>query len=546
MADQKISELTSIGESGVSIDYLPIVDLSAMATKRIQLSSLMYSGVTQMIKATSGVSIDMVPILDQSGTTMRKIAIKHLDGIYAAPARNPLAFAQGINMAAAASGSNGIQVADNDNIDFRTGNFTLVWRGRFPDWTPATTIRLIQKYLGNGPNLAIGTDGKISFSNGYNSYTTTNATGFTDRTCHEIVLAVGYAENLIIYLDGGLFYTVAYSGGDLDNATPLYILGTNTERTEGTVHHVYTYNRALTAAQVLALYELGRPDDSDKWGSQTELVLVTSGSADNNTFASDTGWWTKSDGTVTISGGVCHFTTSSGGQSLYRNGFATTGKRHRVTYTILNYSSGGVAMKCGSIGTTRTANGTYTEDLDIATGAYLQIITTSGGTTLDIDNVEAYEIGATLALEPEGAQPAPGQWLDSSSNKLHAMQPATGSSLIRFKKDFEFRWTNTWTASAAAQYIGGVNWDVLTAKHYITLNISKTTETTDVENIEIGDEADPNRFVTAAAPGTSAAPVSHTIALAIPDGVNGQFVVTPAASATMTIEFIVRGFLLEP
>jgi hypothetical protein len=163
-----------------------------------------------------------------------------------------------------------------------------------------------------------------------------------------------------------------------------------------------------------------------------------------------------------------------------------------------------------------------------------------------IKNVTVKEVGSTLALEPEGIQPAPGQWLDSSTNKLHALQPAAGSSLVRRKKDFEFRWTNIWTASAAAQYIGGLAQDVLTAKHYITQIISKTTETTDVENIEIGDEADPNRYVTAAAPGTSAAPVSHTIALAIPDGTNGQFVVTPAASATMTIEFIVRGFLLEP
>jgi hypothetical protein len=40
---------------------------------------------------------------------------------------------QVVNMTAAASGSTGITVADNNNIDFGTGNFTLVWRGSLPD-----------------------------------------------------------------------------------------------------------------------------------------------------------------------------------------------------------------------------------------------------------------------------------------------------------------------------------------------------------------------------------------------------------------------------
>jgi hypothetical protein len=44
---------------------------------------------------------------------------------------------QAVNMTYAASGSSGITVADNTNINFGTGNFTLVWRGSLPDWTPS-------------------------------------------------------------------------------------------------------------------------------------------------------------------------------------------------------------------------------------------------------------------------------------------------------------------------------------------------------------------------------------------------------------------------
>ena len=53
---------------------------------------------------------------------------------------NPKAMSQGVSMTAAASGSTGITVADNDNIDFGTGNFTLVWRGSLPNWTPADAV----------------------------------------------------------------------------------------------------------------------------------------------------------------------------------------------------------------------------------------------------------------------------------------------------------------------------------------------------------------------------------------------------------------------
>jgi len=152
-------------------------------------------------------------------------------------------------------------------------------------------------------------------------------------------------------------------------------------------------------------------------------------------------------------------------------------------------------------------------------------------------------IGMPLMIESEGIQPAPGQCLDSSGNKNHAMQPATGSSLTRYKKDFEFRWTNTWTASSAAEYIGGVNRAVLTNKHFITSIVSRATVVTDVENIEIGDGSDTNYYVTAVAP--TAAPTIHTIAKNLNDGTNLKLVVTPAAGATMTVEFIVKGFLLE-
>ena len=64
--------------TGVSVDYLPIMDASANEIKRIPISGLAYSGITEAIKVTSGVSIDMIPMLDQSGVTLRKISLARM------------------------------------------------------------------------------------------------------------------------------------------------------------------------------------------------------------------------------------------------------------------------------------------------------------------------------------------------------------------------------------------------------------------------------------------------------------------------------------
>lgn len=90
--------------------------------------------------------------------------------------------------------------------------------------------------------------------------------------------------------------------------------------------------------------------------------------------------------------------------------------------------------------------------------------------------------------------------------------------------------------------VGNVDQAVLTSKSYITSIISKVTVSTSVQNIEIGDGSDVDRYVASVAPsGTQ----DHTLANNINDGTNLKLVVTPAGSATMTIEFTVLGIILE-
>jgi hypothetical protein len=387
-------------------------------------------------------------------------------------------------MTAAASGSSGITVADNDNVDFGTGNFTLVWKGSLPDWTPSAFVVLATKRQSATQKYWLQVDTTGAFSlllNNTNTYTSSIVNTFVDNTDHEIIasVTVGAVNTTVdFYVDGVAFgaqQTYA-NAATVSNTGNLTILGTElaADRFASTVNHTYTYNRALTAAEVLDLYRNGVAE-SDKWGSQTE----------------------KTSGTLVV------------------------GKRYRINNWITNddfTNVGGANVD----GTEFTATGTTP--------------------TTWTNSSTVVEIGATLALTPEGIQPAPGQWLDSSSNKLHAMQPATGSSLTRYKKDFEYRWTNTWTASSAAQYIGGLNQALLSADHFITDVITQATVVTDVENLTLGDGSDADRFVTTFA--ASATRTKQTIA-AQNDGTNLKLVYTPAASATMTVETIIRGFIWE-
>lgn len=278
---------------------------------------------------------------------------------------------QAVNMTYAASGSSGITVADNDNIDFGTGNFTLVWRGSLPDWTPGISILLLGK--GNFVLYVLTTNKMATFlPAGVGSafyYQQSNANTIPDATIAEIVWSitretVSNAGNASLYINGVLDTSLtiqANTHGSLSSTNPLYVMGDSDARNAGTCSFAATYNRALTAAEVLALYRNGI-SYSDKWGSQTAITsgtLVVGYKYRINTYVSDDDF------------------TNIGGTNVTGNEFIATG----TTPTHWAHSSSLV------------------------------------------------KIGATLALEPEGIQN--NLWYDSSSNALNASYPATGWSLTR-------------------------------------------------------------------------------------------------------------------
>lgn len=137
------------------------------------------------------------------------------------------------------------------------------------------------------------------------------------------------------------------------------------------------------AATKTKIYKL---NSSGGWDHVSKL---SASQAVNGTFDADTDW-TKDAG-VTIAAGVATFTAVANGLGLRQSQAFTAGTIYKVVYTVSGFTAGGVrAVISGGTsvnGTTRTANGTYTEYLTAVTGNNTFGFEAVGSTTLNIDNV---------------------------------------------------------------------------------------------------------------------------------------------------------------
>lgn len=111
----------------------------------------------------------------------------------------------------------------------------------------------------------------------------------------------------------------------------------------------------------------------------------------NGTFDTATDWTPGSGWTIPTP--VATGTAASGNLEQTAANTLVLGTNYRVVYTISNYVGGDVTMVLGgNSGTARSANGTFTEDINIATLTD-QLISLQPGAafTGDIDDIEVYE-----------------------------------------------------------------------------------------------------------------------------------------------------------
>jgi len=491
---------------------------------------------------------------------------------------NPTAIAQSINMTAATSGSNGIQVADNANIDCGTGNFTLHWEGSLPDWTPSANQYFIFKHAANvGYWLNVQTSGVLRLGINENIYSSTIATNLVDNTFHKISVIItresaSVAGSVAFYVDGiQLGASVAITAGipaTTDNASSLYLLGYATVRTAGSAKSAILYTRALSASEVLDLCRNGVAF-ADKGASQT-AIYTSDFSAGVDSWSAYTGVTSIAENIDSIGGendwlmGTIDSTTDTHG---FRHSFSSlpSDKRYKLSIKVFNPSLNSIVngFRFASYGGANI--GTLTTNISLSpdtvtilefefywgstlSGIQIQMLsnssTTFAGNGTDVLYIKDFilkSIGSTLSLEHEGIQPEPGQWLDSSGNKLHAKMPIEGATTTRRKKDFEVRWSNTWAGTQEAQYVGGVNENILPSDNIRIESITMRCSATGV-NVILGDGSATARWVASVALATY---LDCTVANRNHDGTNRKLVIKPSANYTGTITTTIIGRILD-
>jgi hypothetical protein len=120
------------------------------------------TGVATFLATPSSANL-ATAVTDETGTGALVFGTNPVIDGATIPARtNPLAQAVSVQMTAAASGSNGIQQLDNDNLDMGTNDFTLEFDELLPTTRPAAAIVLDRKSDGtNGYILSLLTTGVV-------------------------------------------------------------------------------------------------------------------------------------------------------------------------------------------------------------------------------------------------------------------------------------------------------------------------------------------------------------------------------------------------
>ena len=354
----------------------------------------------------------------------------------------------------AASGSTGIQIADNANINFGTGDFTLVWRGSLPDWSVGANVYFFDKRLSSTVRFQFFrlNTGVVRLS--YNTGSAAenldfSSVNFTDGSVGDITVSVqrespssaGVAK---LYFNGTYQSEAVIATGttpDLTNTADLQIMGSQGARYAAQTHFAATYNRALSAAEVWDLYVNG-VSEADKWGSQVPDY--------ESDFSSNTGWSLAAGASINTGTGKLTFAASeTRGFALRSNHFAENAVLFNSYWEcvyVVDSNDSNTELKI--TGVNRSANAVVDTPVhapttpgthrvvfkaDATTGTRRNIgfntvaPITSG--SIVISNFKLTKLGATLALEPEGINTD--NWLDASSNKLNATYPATGWSLKR-------------------------------------------------------------------------------------------------------------------
>lgn len=379
-----------------------------------------------------------------------------------------------VAMTAAASGSNGITVADADDIDFGTGDFFLHWEGSLPDWTPSANTPLILKWAPNtGYFLAISAAGIINVRINGVSYNATSAISdiandIKKITCSIVRGTASSAGVVNFYANGNAVGSpVSISLGapaTVSSANDFYCSGNATTRTASSTISCIVGNFAPTAAEVLDLCTNGIPA-SWKWGSQAAVYAQdTSAGADSWTGTSVTvaGNVDGIGGRDNVLSATCTTTGTSDTPRITRASvIPSAGKKASITFNLYRPAantavvgfrvtdSAGAGIFSGSVNNIITTAADTWQSFTIS-GTVVSTATTTirlypinaagvrqqvTGEVLYLDATTSTQHGVTMALLPDTIPTSSATtWSDTSGNTGGGTLPAAGATKVTIRK----------------------------------------------------------------------------------------------------------------
>lgn len=322
-----------------------------------------------------------------------------------------------------------ISIADNDNLDFGTGTFSIITEHLFESGN--TTRYKQHKFSGSvGFHLTHAISNKVSFfvTDGTNSFSISSTNAITDGKMHVIGIRFGVdSASSALFIDG-IEDTTATKSGTFPTLSKSNTMALSIGSITGTFHKNETrlnrlFNYALSASQ-MQKYSYDGIAYEDIGGSNAELLINGNFETGINTdnFMVATGATVLFNDTdvdrignynlkMTIAAGIFD-------AGIFLNSKYVIGKRYRVSFRAKATTNTTLKL-CGTttqpITTTMTQ---YTKEFiaDATQMLFLQYLNIAN--TIIIDDIIVQKIGCVLDLSSDSI--ANTGWFDKSGNNLHA------------------------------------------------------------------------------------------------------------------------------
>ena len=327
------------------------------------------------------------------------------------------------------------------NIRVRAGDATSIFvnaDGSYTEYMVATNtetcrIQARNNFIGSITNISVKEVGQnwnligtaTITENQANIVTASAVTGISQTNVLTIGESYKLTYNIVSNNNGGL----KISGNEIPS-----VVGNNTYYFEATATALEILrNSGVTDITITNISIIEITDDTNlpriNYEGFSYQDALGSEEVVNGDFATDSDWlkgagWTISGGTANAA-----IPVASGLTAIV--GALTIGTTYKLTYTISNYSAGNIVIQAGwqSSGTSRSANGTYTEYLVCAGDTKVAFLGTSSFTG-SIDNVSVKEYLGQSVVPGSGC----GSWLFESQS----------TNLVPYSEDFsDASWVNS-------------------------------------------------------------------------------------------------------